>query len=243
MINPQKGHLHPITLLIRDIGSILVDMGFEIADGPEIEDEYHNFDALNVPKDHPSRDMQDTFWLKGEGEKLLRTHTSPVQIRYMEDHKPPFKMATIGRVFRHEATDVTHDVQFYQAEGLAIGKDINLADLKGTLNTFLRKLYGDDVVVQLRPGYFPFTEPSVEIDARCFRCRGYGCPSCKQSGWIELLGGGMVHPNVLKEAGIDPDEWQGFAFGVGLDRLAMLKYGLDDIRALYGGDLRVINQF
>ncbi len=239
----EKGHLHPITTIIRDITRIFTEMGFEVAQGPELEDEYHNFDALNVPKDHPARDMQDTFWMKGEKDTVLRTHTSPVQIRYMETHKPPFNIIVPGKVFRQEATDATHEVQFHQIEGLAVGKNITLAHLKSVLETFLKKLYGDNINIKLRPGYFPFVEPGVEIDMICFKCEGKGCTACKQSGWIEILGAGMVHPNVLNNAGIDPREWRGFAFGVGVDRLAMLRYGIDDVRLLYSGDLRLVNQF
>lgn len=239
----ETGHLHPLTQITRHITQILTDMGFEIASGPEIETEYYNFDALNVPKNHPARDMQDTFWIKGVKETVLRTHTSPVQVHFMENNKPPFKIAVPGKVYRYEATDATHETQFFQVEGLAIGKDISLAHLKGTLDTLLKRLYGDDMVIHFRPGYFPFVEPGVEIDVRCFKCSGTGCPACKQSGWIEVLGAGMVHPNVLMNAGIDPRKWQGYAFGVGLDRLAMLKLGIDDIRLLYSGDLRVVNQF
>lgn len=239
----EKGHLHPVTILIREITELFTELGFQVADGPEIEDEHHNFDALNVPKDHPARDMQDTFWMKGERGKVLRTHTSPVQIRFMETHKPPFKIIAPGKVFRYEATDATHEVQFFQCEGLMVGKDVTLADLKGTLEIFLQKLFGKDAKIKLRPGYFPFVEPGVEIDMQCVRCGGSGCPSCKGSGWIEILGAGMVHPNVLNQAGIDSREWQGFAFGVGIDRLAMLRYGIEDVRLLYSGDLRVVNQF
>ncbi len=238
-----EGHLHPITILNREIVSLFDERGFQVADGPEIEDEYHNFDALNVPKDHPARDMQDTFWLKGEQGNLLRTHTSPVQVRFMKDHKPPFAVVVPGKVFRYEATDATHEVQFFQIEGLMVGEDITLADLKGTLELFLKKLFGKDAKIKLRPGYFPFVEPGVEIDMQCVRCKGAGCASCKQTGWIEILGAGMVHPNVLNQAGIDPREWRGFAFGVGVDRLAMLRYGVEDVRLLYSGDLRVVNQF
>lgn len=246
-IKQESGHLHPLTIVMRDVTRIFVSLGFEVSDGPEAEDEYHNFDALNVPKDHPARDMQDTFWLKekdANGErKLLRTHTSPVQIRYMKTHKPPFNIVVPGRVFRYEATDATHEVQFHQIEGLAVGRDLSLAHLKGVLELFLKKLYGDDARIRLRPGYFPFVEPGVEIDMVCARCKGNGCPSCKGSGWIEVLGAGMVHPNVLSNGGIDPALWRGFAFGAGIDRLAMLRYGVDDVRALYAGDLRVVNQF
>ena len=247
-INPEEnkktGHLHILTQTINKVSDIFVSMGFEIADGPEIEDEYHNFDALNVPADHPSRDMQDTFWLEPENlKKLLRTHTSPVQVRYMEKNEPPFAIVVPGKVFRNEATDVTHDAQFHQCEGLVVGENITLANLKGTLESFLKKLFGEDVVIRLRPGYFPFVEPGVEVDMVCFRCKGEGCPSCSHSGWIEILGAGMVHPNVLNSCGIDSRKYQGFAFGIGVDRIIMLRHGLDDIRRLYSGDLRLVNQF
>jgi len=195
--------------------------------------------------------MQDTFWLKpmpigrqaNNLKKLLRTHTSGVQIRHMEENHPPFAIVVPGKVFRNEATDVTHDAQFHQCEGLVVGENITLANLKGTLEDFLKKLFGNDVVIRLRPGYFPFVEPGVEVDMICFRCKGEGCPSCSQSGWIEILGAGMVHPNVLNTVGIDSRKYQGFAFGVGLDRLIMLRHGVDDIRSLYSGDLRLVNQF
>jgi phenylalanyl-tRNA synthetase alpha chain len=238
-----KGHLHPISIVIRQIADVFSRMGFEIAEGPEIEDEYHNFDALNVPKDHPSRDMQDTFWIKGKDKMVLRTHTSSVQIRFMEMHKPPFKIVAPGRVFRNEATDATHEAQFYQVEGLVVGKDVSMAHLKATLETLFKTIFGESVKVRLRSSFFPFTEPSVEIDVSCFKCGGQGCALCKKTGWIEVMGGGMVHPNVLKGQGIDPREWSGFAFGGGVDRLVMLKYGIDDVRALYTGDLRLVNQF
>lgn len=240
----EKGHLHLITQVIQRISEIFSDMGFEVASGPEIEDEYHNFDALNVPKDHPARDMQDTFWLEPENlKKLLRTHTSGVQVRYMEEHKPPLAIVVPGKVFRNEATDATHDAQFHQCEGLVIGENITLANLKGTLEFFLKKLFGSDVIIRLRPGYFPFVEPGVEVDMVCFKCQGEGCPSCSRSGWIEILGGGMVHPNVLNKVGIDSRKYQGFAFGIGVDRVTMLKHGVEDVRLFYNGDLRLTNQF
>jgi len=243
MTNNEK-HIHPITRVIREVTSIFIEMGFEVAQGPEMEDEYFNFDALNVPQDHPARDMQDTFWLEPMNlKKLLRTQTSDVQIRYMKENKPPIAIVVPGKVFRNEATDATHDAQFNQMEGLMIGKNITLAHLKTALETFLKKLFGDDVQIRLRPGYFPFVEPGVEIDMVCFKCKGAGCPSCSHNGWIEILGAGMVHPKVLNNVGIDSREWQGFAFGIGIDRIVMLKYGIDDIRLMYAGDLKFNQQF
>ena len=247
-----KGHLHPLTIMIDQISGIMTDMGFDVVDGPELETEYYNFDALNVPKDHSSRDMQDTFWIKpieGDTErKLLRTHTSPVQIRYMKEHVakgilPPYAIVVPGKVFRNEATDATHEAQFFQVEGMMIGTDVTLGHLKGVLEKLFHGLFGTVSVVRLRSSFFPFTEPSVEIDMQCFKCKGAGCAVCKQSGWIEIMGGGMVHPKVLAECGLDPKVWQGFAFGGGVDRMAMLKWGIDDVRLLYSGDLRVVNQF
>jgi phenylalanyl-tRNA synthetase alpha chain len=242
----NQKHIHPITRVIQDIAKIFSEMGFEIAQGPEIETEYYNFDALNVPKDHPARDLWDTFWLKPrEMGKLLRTHTSPVQIRYMENNKPPIAIIAPGKTFRYEATDATHEAQFHQVEGLMIGKDISLANLKDVLETFLQKLFEQDIIIRLRPSYFPFVEPGVEIDMSCFKCQGHDekCPVCKGTGWVEIMGAGMVHPNVLNNVGIDSREYQGFAFGGGIDRIAMLKYGIDDIRLFYSGDLRLVNQF
>lgn len=239
----SMGHLHPLTTTLREIVSIFSSLGFEVVEGPEIESEYYNFDVLNVPKDHPSRDMQDTFWIKGVKETVLRTHTSAVQVHYMEHNKPPFAIVVPGRVFRHEATDATHEVQFYQVEGLVAGKDISLAHLKGTLELFFKKLFGEKSGIRFRPSFFPFVEPGVEIDVSCFKCGGKGCSLCKGTGFIEVMGAGMVHPNVLKNAGIDSRQWQGFAFGMGVDRLVMLKYGIDDVRLLYSGDLRLVNQF
>jgi len=242
--NFGKGHLHPITQTILRVSEIFSSLGFSVVSGPEIEDEYHNFDALNIPEDHPARDMQDTFWLKPNNlKKLLRTQTSDVQIRFMEKNKPPLAIIVPGKVFRNEATDATHDAQFYQCEGLIIGENITLANLKSTLELFLKKLFGEKVVIRLRPGYFPFVEPGVEVDMVCFKCQGKGCPSCSQSGWIEILGAGMVHPKVLNTVGIDSRKYQGFAFGVGIDRITMLRHGVDDIRLFYSGDLRLVNQF
>lgn len=243
-MNAEKGHIHPLTLVIRDVARIFAELGFEIVDGPEMETEYFNFDALNIPADHPARDMWDTFWIKPKSEgHLLRTHTSPVQVRYMKEHKPPFAILVPGKVYRYEATDATHEAQFYQAEGLMVGPDITLANLKYILEKFLRELFGGDIVIRLRPSYFPFVEPGVEVDMSCFKCGGKGCSLCKNTGWVEIMGAGMVHPKVLMEGGIDPNHFRGFAFGVGLDRIAMLKYGIDDIRLFYSGDLRLVNQF
>ena len=231
-MNEPHGHIHLISRMTDEVVKTLTDLGFEIVLSNEIEDEKHNFDALNVPKDHPARDMQDTFWLKDNPGKLLRTHTSNTQIRYMDDNQPPFKIVAPGKVYRYEATDKTHEVQFHQVEGMVIGKDINMANLKFTLNAFIKKLFDNDTEIRFRPGYFPFVEPGIEIDIRR-----------KNGEWIEVLGAGMTHPNVLNAAGIDPNKYQGFAFGVGIDRLAMLKYGVDDIRMFYNGDLRMVNQF
>jgi phenylalanyl-tRNA synthetase alpha chain len=228
---PEIGHLHPLTKVINEMADIFQSMGFEIVLGPEVETEYYNFDALNIPKDHPARDMWDTFWLC-QKDLLLRTHTSPMQIRYMEKHQPPFRIVVPGRVYRYEATDSTHEIQFYQLEGLMIGKDITLANLRGVMEMFFKRLFGSkDLKVRFRPSYFPFTEPSVEVDLRLGK------------KWLEIAGAGMVHPQVLKNVKINPNEWQGFAFGVGIDRVAMLKYKIDDIRLFYGSDLRFLKQF
>jgi len=240
------GHLHPLSQMIAEITDIFSELGFSFAEGPEVESEWYNFDALNVPKDHPARDMQDTFYIKnpwGEGKnrkEVLRTHTSPVQIRYMETHRPPIRIIVPGKVFRNEATDATHEAQFYQLEGLMIDKDVTLANLTGTLQYFAEKFFGGKVELRLRPSFFPFVEPGVEVAVKI-----EGDPSKnKLAGrWLEILGAGMVHPFVLKNAGIDSSKYQGFAFGAGIDRLAVLKYGIDDVRLLYNGDLRLINQF
>lgn len=226
-----KGHLHPITQTLREIYGIFHDLGFAIAQGPELEEEFYNFDALNVPADHPSRDMQDTFWIKDHPGKLLTTQTSAIQIRFMENNKPPFRILAPGKVFRNEATDATHEAQFYQIEGMIIDKNVSLADLKGLLEHAFKKIFGDETVIRFRPSYFPFVEPGVEVDVKW------------KDSWLEVLGAGLVHPHVLKAGGVDPDQWQGLAFAFGLDRIVMLKYGIDDIRHLYSGDLRFINQF
>lgn len=239
----EVGHLHPVTQMIREIVDSFVAMGFEVADGPEVESEHYNFDSLNFPKDHPARDMQDTFWVKGVPQTVLRTHTSSVQIRFMESHTPPFKIVAPGKVFRYEATDATHETQFHQLEGLVVGEGVSLAHLKHTLQEFFKRLYGESAEVRMRPSFFPFVEPGLEIDVSCTKCGGSGCNVCKHTGFIEVMGAGMVHPNVLKAGGIDPRKYTGFAFGMGVDRLVMLKYGIDDVRLLYSGDLRLVNQF
>lgn len=226
----EYGHLHPLTLTQKKAADIFSSMGFEIAEGPELETEHYNFDALNIPKDHPARDMHDTFWLKNN--LLMRTHTSPVQIHYMETHQPPIRIIVPGRVFRYEATDAKHEVQFYQLEGLMIGRKITLANLKGIMEVFFQKFFNSkDIKIRLRPSYFSFVEPGVEVDMKF------------KGKWMEIAGAGMVHPNVLRGVGIDSREWQGFAFGMGLDRLAMIKYKIDDIRLFYSADLRFIKQF
>ena len=240
-MNTEVGHKHPLNQVIREAVDIFTDLGFEVASGPEAETEHYNFDALNIPKDHPARDMWDTFWLK-DG-RQLRPHTSPVQIRYMEKNKPPFAIIVPGTTYRYEATDATHETQFAQLEALVVGKKVTLGTLKWVLEQFFGKLYGKELKTRLRPSYFPFVEPGFETDIQCFKCGGTGCSLCKQVGWVEFGGSGMVHPSVLEGVGIDPEEWQGFAFGFGLDRIAMLKYGVDDVRLLRSGDLRFVNQF
>ncbi|MAF59442.1 MAG: phenylalanine--tRNA ligase subunit alpha [Candidatus Marinimicrobia bacterium] len=236
----SKYHIHPLTSIIREVNNIFSGMGFTFAEGPEIETEYYNFDALNVPKDHPARDMQDTFFVDSKNEKVLRTHTSPVQIHYMENHEPPIRVIVPGKAYRNEATDMTHEAQFHQVEGLVVGDDITLAHMKGVLKQFFEKFFKGSVEIRLRPGFFPFVEPGAEVDMRLV---GENVPEKLRGKWIEMLGSGMVHPNVLKSAGIDPDKYQGWAFGMGLERLGMLKYGIDDVRAFSDGDLRFIEQF
>src|SRR3989338_3178834 len=222
------GHLHPISHIIRQTAYIFSQIGFSTVSGPEIETEYYNFDALNIPAHHPARDMWDTFWLKGDEKLLLRTHTSPMQVRYAEKHEPPIRIIVPGKTFRHEATDATHEAQFFQLEGLYIDTDVSLANLKFVLEFYLEKLFGSKTDIRFRPSFFPFVEPGVEIDMSCFKCGGSGCPTCKQSGWIEIMGAGMVHPKVLSNMGIHPKRFSGFAFGGGIDRLAMLKFGIGD---------------
>lgn len=287
----MEGHAHPITLAVARISDIFSKMGFDTVDGPELEDEWHNFDALNVPKDHPARDMQDTFWIKPQniteqtlntvegiqrngvdkyGDPVgyvLRTHTSNMQIRTMEKYVAdgkefPLAICCPGKVFRNEATDATHEAQFYQVEMLYVGKDASLAMMIGVIERFFSEFFGSNLVVRLRSSYFPFVEPGNEVDMQCFKCEGkgliasgdndatpdqaklgVGCSICKQTGWIEIGGAGMAHPKILEASGINPREYRGFAFGCGIDRMVMLKYGIDDVRLLYNGDLRVVNQF
>jgi phenylalanyl-tRNA synthetase alpha chain len=238
---PRRGHLHPITRIQRELEDLFVSLGFTVLDGPEVETEYYNFDALNIPPDHPARDMQDTFWL--DGGNLLRTHTSPVQVRGMERLGPPLRMIAPGRVFRNESVDASHEHTFYQLEGMMIDRNVSVAHLIYFMKTLLAAIFQRDVTVRLRPGYFPFVEPGFELDIQCLICGGPGCPVCKHSGWVELLPCGLVNPHVLRTSGIDPDQWGGFAFGLGLTRLVMMRYGIDDIRHLQGGDLRFLEQF
>ena len=228
-IKLPQGHLHPITQLLRQTEEIFQSMGFQVVEGSDIETEYYNFDALNIPDEHPARDLWDTFWLKSK--KLLRTHTSPMQIRYMEKNNPPFRIIVPGRVFRYEATDASHSHTFYQLEGLMIDKDISVANFKAVIEEFFKRLFKQDIKIRLKPSYFPFTEPSFEVDIK------------RDKDWLEIMGAGMVHPNVFKAVGYNPANWQGFAFGMGLDRIAMMKYGIDDIRLFYKGDLRFLKQF
>ncbi|NMA80265.1 MAG: phenylalanine--tRNA ligase subunit alpha [Clostridiales bacterium] len=238
---PAIGKKHPLTTVMEEIEEIFSGMGFDIAEGPEVEYDYYNFEALNIPKNHPARDTQDTFYITDN--ILLRTQTSPVQIRTMENQKPPIRIIAPGRVYRSDAVDATHSPVFHQIEGLVVDKGITMADLKGTLEILAKRLYGDDVKVRFRPHHFPFTEPSAEMDAMCFSCHGEGCRLCKGEGWIEILGCGMVHPKVLKNCGIDPTEYSGFAFGLGLERVAMRRYNIDDLRLFFENDLRFLKQF
>ena len=237
----QLGHKHPMTLVTDEIKNIFIGLGYEIAEGPEIEEDYYNFEALNIPKNHPARDEQDTFYV--EGGFVLRTQTSPVQIRTMENKKPPIKIIAPGRVFRSDETDATHSPVFHQLEGLVVDEGITMGDLKGALEVFAKELFGEKTRVRFRPHHFPFTEPSAEMDVSCFACGGNGCRVCKGSGWIELLGCGMVHPKVLSGCGIDPDVYTGFAFGMGIERSAMQRYNIADLRLLYENDVRFLKQF
>ncbi|OMD58572.1 phenylalanine--tRNA ligase subunit alpha [Paenibacillus odorifer] len=239
----QQGGIHPLSRVVQEIEDIFIGMGYRVAEGPEVETDYYNFEALNLPKNHPARDMQDSFYLTDD--LLMRTQTSPVQIRTMQamNGEDPVKIICPGKVFRRDDDDATHSFQFHQIEGLVIGSNIRMSDLKGTLQQFVQEMFGPNTGIRLRPSFFPFTEPSVEVDVSCFKCGGDGCRLCKQSGWLEILGAGMVHPNVLKMGGYDPAEYSGFAFGMGVERIAMLKYGIDDIRHFYSNDMSFVKQF
>ncbi len=240
--NPvRRGHLHPLTLILREVKAIFSRLGYEVALGPQVEDEFHNFEALNMPAEHPARDTMDSFYVDADN-LLLRTHTSPVQIRYMQSHKPPIRIIAPGAVYRRDATDPSHGSQFYQFEGLAVDHDIRLSDLKGTIEYFARSLFGPDRRIRIVGDHFPFTEPSIGAAVSCGLCGGAGCRSCK-GGWLEILGAGMVHPQVLRNGGIDPEHFSGFAFGAGLDRLAMLKYNVTDLRVFLENDVRFLRQF
>lgn len=235
------GHKHPLTLVTDEIKDIFIGIGYEVVEGPEIELDYYNFESLNTPKDHPARDVQDTFYLTDE--ILLRTQTSPVQVRTMEKQRPPLKMISPGRVYRSDAVDATHSPMFHQLEGLTIGENITMGDLKGTLVNFVHEMFGKDRKARFRPHFFPFTEPSAELDISCIACHGEGCRVCSYTGWLEILGCGMVHPNVLENVGYDSSNINGFAFGMGIERIAMLKYGITDLRLFYENDLRFLKQF
>lgn len=238
----HTGYLHPLQKVIDEIEEVFVGMGYDIAEGPEVEEDLYNFEMLNLPKGHPAREMQDSFYINDT--TLLRTHTSPVQAHtLLAAHGKPFKIICPGKVYRRDNDDATHSHQFMQCEGLVVGENVTMADLKGTLKTLASKIFGNELAVRFRPSFFPFTEPSVEVDVQCFKCGGKGCPLCKGSGWIEVLGAGMVHPNVLKMVGYDTTKYQGFAFGVGIERIAMLRYGIDDIRNFYTNDIRFLKQF
>ena len=237
----ERGELHPLTKVMNNIKDTLIGMGFEIADGPEVELDYYNFEALNIPKNHPARDTQDTFYVSDN--VVLRTQTSGMQVRVMEKQKPPIRIIAPGKVYRSDAVDATHSPVFHQIEGLVVDKGVTMADLKGTLEMFIHRLYGDETKVRFRPHHFPFTEPSAELDISCFKCGGKGCPMCKGEGWIEILGCGMVHPKVLANCGIDPEVYSGFAFGIGLERIAMGKYDINDLRLFFENDLRFLGQF
>jgi phenylalanyl-tRNA synthetase alpha chain len=237
----RPGSLHPVTQVQRELEEYFTSLGFAVMDGPEVEDEWHNFDALNIPASHPARDMQDTFFV--EGGLLLRTHTSPVQVRAMEKFGAPLRIIAPGRVFRNEAIDASHEHTFYQIEGMMIDRDVSVGHMLYFLKGLLTAIFHREVTVRLRPGFFPFVEPGFELDIQCLLCGGTGCPVCKQSGWVEQLGCGLVHPAVLRAGGIDPDVWNGFAFGLGLTRLVMMRYAIDDIRHLAAGDLRFLRQF
>ena len=247
---PSLGHRHPLSLIRDEVGAIFTRLGYQVLEGPEIEDDYHNFEALNMPEEHPARDMQDTLYLAkplkinaGQPLTLLRTHTSAMQIRHMEQNDPPVRLVAIGPVYRRDNLDLTHTPMFHQVEGLVVGKGVTLADLKGTLAAMAEALFGAGTGVRFRPSFFPYTEPSAEVDIQCIKCKGSGCAMCKRTGWIEILGSGMVHPAVFEAVGYDPNEVTGFAFGMGVERVALLKWGVEDIRLFYENDLRFLEQF
>ncbi|MDH4227947.1 MAG: phenylalanine--tRNA ligase subunit alpha [Deltaproteobacteria bacterium] len=235
-----SGAVHPVTAVMEEVEDYFVSLGFSVAEGPEVETDYYNFEALNFPKSHPARDMQDTFFISDD--LLLRTHTSPVQIRVMERGKPPLRVIAPGTVYRHDS-DVTHSPMFHQVEGFMVDEAVSFADLKGTLNGFLHKLFGKERATRFRPSFFPFVEPGAEVDIECVICSGEGCRVCKNTGWLEILGAGMIHPNVFKHAGLDPKKVSGFAFGMGIERIAMLKYGIDDLRLFFENDVKFLSQF
>ncbi len=237
---PLRGRLHPVTQISLEISKIFNSLGFAIVEGPEVELDYYNFEALNIPKDHPARDMQDTFYISDD--VVLRTHTSPLQVRVMEKRRPPLRIIAPGRTYRCDS-DATHTPMFHQVEGLMVGEDISFGDLKGILTIFVHQMFGADVALRFRPSFFPFTEPSAEVDIECVMCRGQGCRVCSQTGWLEILGSGMVDPEVFKMVGYDPDKVTGFAFGMGIERIAMLKFGIDDLRLFFENDLRFLRQF
>lgn len=241
-LSGEIGHLNPVSKVQYELEDIFSSMGFMVLDGPELESEYYNFEALNIPSWHPARDMQDTFYAEGDG-LLMRTHTSPMQVRTMEKYGAPLRAIVPGRCFRNEATDARHEHTFYQLEGFMVDKNISMANLKAVLEVVAKKLYGEDTRLRLRPKYYPFVEPGVSGEVTCFLCHGKGCRLCKNTGWLEIFGAGLIHPNVLRAGGINPEKWSGFAFGFGLTRLAMLKYGIDDVRLFCGGDVRFLNQF
>ena len=239
----ERGHFHPLTLVQQDLEDLFLSMGFMVLDGPELESDYYCFDALNIPKTHPARDMQDTFYIKNHPGWVMRTHTSSMQVRTMQDNKPPMKVIMPGRCYRNEATDARHEHTFFQLEGFVIDEKISLANMKGILELVAKNLYGPDTRVRLRPKFYPFVEPGVNGEVACFLCKSKGCRVCKHTGWLEIFGAGMIHPNVLEAGAIDSKKYQGFAFGFGLDRLVMLKYGVEDIRHFQGGDIRFLTQF
>ncbi len=240
----KKGLVHPLTKIGWEIEDIFSSLGFSVAEGPQVETEYYNFEALNIPREHPARDLWDTFWIKPRSlGLLLRTHTSPVQARYMEKNKPPLRIISPGRVFRYEATDASHHFQFNQVEGLMVGEDISVANFRAVIASFFSAFFESDVKLRLRPGFFPFVEPGFEVDINCVNCSGSGCPTCSKTGWLEMSGAGMVHPSVFRAVGYDPDKVSGFAFGIGLDRLALMKYKIDDVRLFQEGDIRFLRQF